>query len=307
MPIAPSESPTALLAVDWGTSALRGALLDTDGQVVEERAFERGITTVAPGGFAAVFDECFGDWLGTRAPLCLIAGMAGSRQGWQEAPYCPCPAGFDELARHLHWVEPGRIAIVPGLSCRPETGVPDVMRGEEVQIFGALRLADLHDGLFVLPGTHSKWAMVKSGRVTGFRTYMTGEVYALLSRQSLLARTLDADAPFDGHAFAEGVRSARQGPSLLHTAFGARTRALFGLSDAAALASYLSGLVIGEELRAQSDAAQMLQAPLQLIGSAALCLRYAAACQVLGWPCQVQEAAVGWAGLYALSRTIGRS
>ena len=301
---APGSAPPALLALDWGTSALRGALLDESGQVLAERTFDRGIRSVEAGTFPAVFAECFGDWLGARVHRCLIAGMAGSQQGWQEAPYCPCPAGFDELARHLHWIEPGRIAIVPGLSCQPETGVPDVMRGEEVQIFGALQLSALTDGLFVLPGTHSKWALVRDGRVTGFRTYMTGEFYALLSRQSLLARTLDAEAPFDGHAFAEGVRRARQGPSLLHTAFGARTRALFGLSDAAALASYLSGLVIGEELRAQADAAQMLEAPLQLVGSAALCLRYAAACQVLGWPCQVQDSAVGWAGLHALSRTI---
>jgi 2-dehydro-3-deoxygalactonokinase len=301
------NEPATLLALDWGTSALRGALLDAEGQVIEERAFDRGIHTVAPGAFQAVFIECFGDWLDVRAPHCLIAGMAGSRQGWQEAPYCPCPAGFDELGRHLHWIAPGRIAIVPGLSCHPETGVPDVMRGEEVQIFGALQLSALSEGLFVLPGTHSKWALVRDGRVTGFRTYMTGEFYALLAHQSLLARTVEADAPFDGTAFADGVRRARQGPSLLHTAFGARTRALFGLSNAAALASYLSGLVIGEELRAQADTAQMLQAPLQVIGSAALCLRYAAACQVLGWPCQVHDATVGWAGLHALSRTIAWS
>ena len=101
---------------------------------------------------------------------------AGSRQGWAEAPYVACPAGPDELAQHLHWIERGRIAIVPGLS-DTQTDVPDVMRGEEVQIFGAMRLSGLAEGLFVLPGTHSKWATVRGGRVVGFRTFMTGEIY----------------------------------------------------------------------------------------------------------------------------------
>ena len=104
-----------LLAVDWGTSSLRGALLDPQGRVVEVRTFARGILTVPPGGFPAVFETCFGDWTKAEDILCLIAGMAGSQQGWMQAPYCPCPAGFDEIASQLTWIQPGRIAIVPGL------------------------------------------------------------------------------------------------------------------------------------------------------------------------------------------------
>ena len=127
-----------LLAIDWGTSSLRGALLDARGQVLDERGAPRGIMTVAPGEFPAVLRDTFGDWL-QRCDLTLICGMAGSRQGWVEAPYCACPAGFADVTRQLAWVEPGRIAIVPGLSCEHD-GAPDAMRGEETQVFGALQL-----------------------------------------------------------------------------------------------------------------------------------------------------------------------
>ena len=125
------------------------------------------------------------------------------------------------------------------------------MRGEEVQIFGAIQLTGVTTGMFVLPGTHNKWATVRDGRVTGFRTCMTGEFYALLSRHSILARTLEADAPLDEPAFLRGVACAANGEGLLHNAFGVRTLGLFGRMSAAASASYLSGVLIGEELRTQ--------------------------------------------------------
>ena len=167
-----------LLALDWGTSSLRGALLAADGTVMAERSFARGILTVEKGGFAALFDSLFGDWMQPDT-LCLIAGMAGSQQGWLEAPYCPCPAGFAEIAAGLVWVEHNRIAIVPGLRIEKQ-GIPDVMRGEETQVFGALQQLGLRDARMVLPGTHSKWVTVTDCRVTDFSTWMTGEFYALL-------------------------------------------------------------------------------------------------------------------------------
>ena len=112
---------TSLVAVDWGTSSLRGARLDSHGQVLEERSFDRGIMTVPAGQFAPVFEACFADWISASGTLCLISGMAGSRQGWIEAPYCECPAGFDEVAAKLAWITDApagwRIAVVPGLSC----------------------------------------------------------------------------------------------------------------------------------------------------------------------------------------------
>ena len=270
-----------LVAVDWGTSSLRGALIAADGTVREERSDTRGILAVPAGGFPAVFEALFGDWMRESGARCLISGMAGSKQGWVEAPYCACPAGRVEVGRSIIAIDaiPGqRIAMVPGLRDEHD-GVPDVMRGEEVQIFGALSLLGRDEGLFVLPGTHNKWATVKKGRVTGFRTFMTGEFYALLSQHSILARTLDASAPLDEAAFVEGVTRADNGQGLLHNAFGARTLALFERMPRAELASYLSGLLIGEELRTQS-----LQAAgeVVLIGSPALTQRYALALRASG-------------------------
>lgn len=285
-----------LVAVDWGTSSLRAALLDHGGRVLDERSHPRGILTVEAGGFGKLFDDLFGDWMRRPGSRCLISGMAGSRQGWVEAPYCPCPAGLPELRAKIIEIEAGRIAVVPGLSDMHD-GVPDVMRGEEVQIFGAMTLTGVRDGLFVLPGTHSKWASVKNGLIAGFRSFMTGEFYALLSRHSILARTLDPSAPLDEAAFLEGLSSARNGQGLLHNAFGARTLALFDRMPAAELSSYLSGVLIGEELRTQSVHAA---SDVVLVGSAELCRRYELALQLAGSKARSLGSEATWAGLHAL-------
>ena len=284
-----------LIAVDWGTTSLRGARLDEAGRVLEEKAAPLGILNVPNGDFAGVFAAQFSDWMKDGA-RCLISGMAGSRQGWAEAPYVACPAGLDELAKHLLWIAPGRIAIVPGLS-DTQDDVPDVMRGEEVQIFGAMRLAGLSDGLFVLPGTHSKWATVRGGKVVGFGTFMTGEVYGLFSQHSILARTLDAGAPLDAAAFRRGVARAGNGAGLLHDAFGVRALALFDRLSPAESASYLSGLLIGEEL-----GRQMLVAggEVNVIGATALVERYALALEERGAKVRTFGAEATWVGLRAL-------
>jgi len=289
-----------LLAVDWGSSSLRGALLDADGAALEERAFPRGILTVEAGSFPDVFQSCFGDWM-TPGTLCLISGMAGSKQGWREAPYCACPAGFDAIAAALEWVELGRIAIVPGLSM-DKNGVPDVMRGEETQIFGALQLLGLGDARLVLPGTHSKWAIVTGRKVTDFSTWMTGELYALLRRQSILARMLPEDEPApDAAAFDQGVARALAGPGLLNTAFSTRTLSLFGRMATEALPSYLSGLVIGEELKSQR---LPRGEPVVVMGAEALTARYEQALAQLGVPVQRVGAGATWRGLRAIADTL---
>ena len=290
-----------LIAIDWGTSSLRGAQLGAEGQVLATREFARGILSVPPGQFAAVLDELFGDWMTAPDALCLISGMAGSRQGWQEAPYCPCPAGFAELGQHLLWLQPGRIALVPGLSCLGQDTLqtPDVMRGEEVQIFGALRLAGRDTATLVLPGTHSKWAQIENARVTRFSTFMTGELYALLSQHSILGKTLDLNGAFNEAAFLQGVDQSQTTGSVLHQLFAVRTLGLFERLPAAALPSYLSGLLIGEELRTQNRPAT--QGPLILIGSDSLTMRYTLALRHLGIDCQSHGAEATWAGLFALA------
>ena len=302
-PDMPSQltKPAEWVMVDWGTSTLRGALLSAQGEVLQERAFAQGILTVPDGGFAAVFAERFGDWMAESHRRCLISGMAGSRQGWQEAPYCLCPAGFAELGRHLLWLEPGRIALVPGLSCMAVDAMktPDVMRGEEVQIFGALQLAQRDSATLVLPGTHSKWVQVHSGRVTEFKTFMTGEIFALLSQHSILAKTLDLNGALDVATFLQGIEHSQQASSVLHSLFAVRTLGLFERLPAAALPSYLSGLLIGEELRSQAVSTETV--PLILIGSDALKLRYTLALQHLNLASHSWGAEATWAGLFALA------
>lgn len=300
-----------LLAVDWGTSSLRGALVDASGQVLEERSFPRGILAVQAGEFGHVFHYCFSDWL-TRGLVrrVLISGMAGSKQGWIEAPYCACPAGFADVAARVVPIQDPTltlpIAIVPGLSCEHagpgnHGSVPDVMRGEEVQIFGAMLRGSLQEGHFVLPGTHNKWARVQDGQVRAFRTTMTGEFYALLSQHSLLAKSIAPDAPFDEGAFLRGLAQAELGAGLLHNAFTTRSLALFERMAAPALTSYLSGLLIGEEVRAQPlERGQQVV----LIGTPALTQRYALALAPRGVVCSTLGAEATWSGLYALSRVL---
>ncbi|MCE2781775.1 2-dehydro-3-deoxygalactonokinase [Limnohabitans sp.] len=293
--------PRPLIAIDWGTSSLRGARLGDNGQVLESREFPRGILTVPPGQFESVCHELFGDWMQAPGALCLISGMAGSRQGWQEAPYCPCPAGFAELGQHLLWLQPGRIALVPGLSCTGQDDMqsPDVMRGEEVQIFGALQLSGRDNATLVLPGTHSKWVHVDSRRVAQFQTFMTGEVFALMSQQSILGKTLDLNGAFNEATFLQGVDQSQQAGGVLHHLFAVRTLGLFDRLSAAQLTSYLSGLLIGEELRTQTVHAD--SDPVILIGSETLTQRYSLALQHLGIACQCHGAEATWAGMFALS------
>jgi 2-dehydro-3-deoxygalactonokinase len=294
-----------LVAVDWGSSSLRAALLDVDGTVVDERSTEDGMLSVARTGFDAVFETAFGDWMDVAGTRCLMAGMVGSRQGWVEADYVPCPSGLDDFVAHLRPVGAASrrsrdIAIVPGASCRRD-GVPDVLRGEEVKVLGVLELLETDTAVVVSPGTHCKWMTVENGRLASFATAMTGEVYALFRRHSILARGMppESEDELDGAAFDDGVRRALDGCNLLQTAFGVRTLSLFGELPAAALASYLSGLVIGDELRCR---------PLEgvdavaLVGAPALTDRYARAlahCRVAVR--SFDEGAV-WRGLWAIDR-----
>jgi len=292
-----------LIGVDWGTSSLRVARIDERGEAIEERSSPRGTLTVGPGEFPAVLHDACGDWLAQERAMALVSGMAGSRQGWIEAAYVPCPAGFDEVASRLAWVEPGRIGIVPGLSSHHD-GVPDVLRGEETQVFGALALLQLSELTAVLPGTHSKWVRVAAGRIDGFATFMTGEVYALLRHQSILARTMETqgDELLDEEAFCAGITRAMKAGSLLKGAFSARTLSLFDLLPARSGASYLSGLVIGEELRSQQFA--LPNAEVVVIAGTELARRYELALRFAGMRPRCVGSQATWRGLSAIARQL---
>jgi 2-dehydro-3-deoxygalactonokinase len=276
-----------MIAIDWGTSSFRAYRLDAHGGILESRASNQGILNVAPGQFPRVLEEQIRGWQET--PI-VMSGMVGSRQGWVEVPYVQCPAGFDEIAAKLvkvSWANRDGW-IVPGLSCSGTAGVPDVMRGEETQILGCGV-----DGTICLPGTHSKWVQVRKARIERFSTSMTGEVYAVLKQHSILGRMMEEGAP-DAGAFAEGVGRSGEAGGLLHHLFGVRTRGLMGNLSAAASASYLSGMLIGHELRSQ-DAKQV-----HLLGAPALAALYQQAAAVLAIETRTLDANAAVRSLYRL-------
>lgn len=239
-----------MLAIDWGTSSFRAYRLDASGRVVESRSSPRGILSVQEGRFPEVLEAEAGDWIKAGEQPIVMSGMIGSRQGWAEAPYAECPAGFEEIAAGLKEVRwnSQHAWIAPGLTCKDESGVRDVMRGEEVQILGTLDELGSGEHWLCLPGTHSKWVRVRNRRIEHFSTYMTGEVFGVLKAHSILGRMMRGDDP-DMEAFAEGIERSAQPRGLLHHLFGVRARALFGELPEKSSASYLSGILIGHELR----------------------------------------------------------
>jgi 2-dehydro-3-deoxygalactonokinase len=285
-----------VIAVDWGTSSLRAYRLDGQGRILEQREAPKGILSVAAGQFPRVLAEQIAGW---NDPLILMSGMVGSRQGWTEVPYVQCPAGPENFAAHLKKVEgaAGAVWIVPGLSCVDSSGVPDVMRGEETQLLGVLD--DLPANAVVcLPGTHSKWVQVHDRTIESFSTYMTGELFAVLRQHSLLGRMME-EGPADEASFAAGVARSGEEGGLLHHLFGVRTLGLFGELSPKASPSYLSGLLIGHELRCAGGD------EFHLLGSAGLAAAYQQGAALLGITCRMLDAQAAARGLFTLGKEIG--
>jgi 2-dehydro-3-deoxygalactonokinase len=234
----------------------------------------------------------------------VLSGMIGSRQGWVEAPYLAWPVGIEDLARALTPVTTatGRdVRIVPGVKWIGRDGVPDVMRGEETQIFGALQPPEAGRRVFVLPGTHSKWVVTEDGRIERFATYMTGEVFAVLSGHSILGALMDDGDGDDPDAFTLGVERARAPGGLLHHLFGVRTLGLFGDLPPSGLRSYLSGLLIGHEAIAAAGEAAGFEGGVRVIASERLGRLYARALGALGLEATVTSGAVAAHGLWRIA------
>ncbi|ACC71790.1 2-dehydro-3-deoxygalactonokinase [Paraburkholderia phymatum] len=286
-----TASHAALIALDWGTTSLRAYLFDAHGAVLDTRASTAGIMNLprpaAEGGFDAAFDAVVGAWLDGNSGLPVIAaGMVGSAQGWKEAPYVNAPASVDALVAGIVRVQTARgvpLNIVPGVLQNGD--LPNVMRGEETQIFGALACAGASaasKGMLIgLPGTHAKWVMVRDAKIERFDTFMTGEVFAALSEHTILGRTMITPDRPDTASFLRGVQVARdQGKAgVLATIFSTRTLGLTGQLAREQQPDYLSGLLIGHELSGLEAALAHRQSTLagnklQLIGNEALCERY---------------------------------
>lgn len=234
------------IAVDWGTTNRRAYRIGRGGTLEAEMEDGKGILSIPAGGFPAAVAEIqarLGVW-----PM-LMAGMVGSNRGWVEAPYVDCPASAADLAAGLRWADPDRVAIVPGVAYRADDAA-DVMRGEEVQIVGAVAAGLVAaDGLICHPGTHNKWVTVTGGCIFAFRTVMTGEVFSLLKGQSILADLLSEPVHI-GPAFESGVRQGLSGEDLTAELFSIRARVLLGKAPREDASSYASGLLIGTDLKA---------------------------------------------------------
>ena len=236
----------SIIGVDWGSTHVRAFRFDDAGGVIETRHSDRGAAGLAKDAFESAAEDLLAGWLTGSADKIVICGMAGSREGWIEAPYLACPTSLRTLSKGLVHV-PGAMPalIVPGLCTVDPGGVHDVLRGEETQIAGAQGGGD---ACFITPGTHSKWIELRDGVISRFHTYMTGEFFKLLSTRSVLARTLEVDAAFDPAAFEQGAMRGLQGDALTKTAFAVRAQSLFNALTPGGAACYLSGLLIGSEI-----------------------------------------------------------
>lgn len=301
---------TALIAIDWGTTSARAYRVDATGEVIASRSADLGIQRVTGGAFGEALDALLGDWRSDPVPR-IACGMIGSRQGWAEAPYVDCPADLAALGKRLARTPGGELAIVAGALCRDAAGVPDVMRGEETQLLGAIAPDESHV-LAVLPGTHSKWALVEHGVLVAFATFMTGELFAILLQHSILGRlavgSVPNAAPVDDAAFTAGLERGLGSGGLAHTIFGARALALVGELEPTRIRDWLSGVLIGHEIEgarkwAGDHAVDMSR--VRVVGAEAMAERYVAALAHAGVVATCGDANAAARGLWLIAKRGG--
>lgn len=257
------------IALDWGTSNVRAYAIDAAGQIVAEATSDKGMGQLQPDQFEPTLMELIGPWLESDTVRKIYAcGMVGARGGWQEAIYGKVPFAVDrelnltKVATHDPRLN---VHIVPGLcQSMPE----DVMRGEETQIFGFMRQHPDFAGTIILPGTHSKWVEVRDRQVTGFKTYMTGEMFNLLSEQSVV-RLSTATKGWDGDAFIAGVNDATDHPQdFTNLVFSLRAKSLLAGLTPVQSRSMLSGLLMGMEIKSGMNSFSTAQ--VAIVGGAKL-------------------------------------
>lgn len=241
---------SAYIAIDWGTTNRRIFCLNSSGGIVETFRDEKGVLAIEPHQYSSEIADIRAR-LGDLPVLC--AGMVGSNRGWVELPYVSAPCGVEDLAGGAHHMDAERVTIIPGVRCSGGDHV-DVMRGEEVQFLGAATANMVpEDALLCQPGTHCKWARIKDGKIIWFRTAMTGEMFALLQKYSLLSAQMNAQTSVDAD-FLRGVSDSKDG-DILHRLFGVRADHVSGQNSIGNTSAYVSGLLIGTDVRsALSDA-----------------------------------------------------
>jgi 2-dehydro-3-deoxygalactonokinase len=299
------DTAATFIAGDWGTSHLRLMLCAADGTPLE--SCQGPGAAASRGRFAEVFDALTSGWRQHGAIPTLLCGMAGSTFGWQEAAYLRCPQGLAGLADRLLTVRPD-VHIVPGLICTNVLGAPDVMRGEETQLLGALALEPaLARGrqLLCMPGTHTKWVSLDDGVVQQFLTVPTGELFRMLCDHSVLVR--DRDTPVEHHDddFVRGLEQAVSlaGVPLLHQLFQARSRRLDGELTALGAPAWTSGLLIGADVAGALPLLPDREPVVTLIATGPLTTLYAQALARHGRPSRsIAGEGASLAGLASIQR-----
>jgi 2-dehydro-3-deoxygalactonokinase len=271
-------------AIDWGTSTFRLWILDADGNVLAERRSDDGLQAIGGReGFPGVMESHLAETGAPDALPVIVCGMAGSRQGWVEARYLDTPAPLGSVVESAVRVEgiSRDVRILPGVAQR-DPDHPDVIRGEETQLLGALA-SGIESGLFCMPGTHSKWVALKAGTIEAFATYMTGELFGLLSRQSILAHAIDGTkVEPDNPDFLPAVAAGLSRPEdIANRIFEARPSQLLGFAPVGSGAARLSGALIGTEIAGARARFGRLDR-VHLIASGSLSKLYARALEATG-------------------------
>jgi len=297
-----SEAPV-LIGVDWGTSSFRAYLINAEGGVIDSISTPEGILSVNENDFESTFERLIGHWLqGYPALPIVLSGMITSRNGWFEIDYVPVPAEIFELASAMvefETIKGRKLHFATGLAILDDGKTPDVMRGEETELIGQFCQHD-SDGIFLLPGTHSKWVRVEDRRILEFETYMTGEVFALLKQHSILGKFMTADS-HSAEAFDRGVKwRAESSHSILHTLFSVRTLPLFEQMATQDVADYLSGLLIAEEIMGALATRQAIS-EVTVIGRGDLADRYCRALELMGKSATVVDQGLVARGHYELA------
>lgn len=274
----------ALIAIDWGSSSFRAFLLSGDGRILEQRRSNKGAFQITE--YENTLAEMCGSWLADNGNLPIrMGGSIGSRNGWQETGYIECPVAPHDMKEAFVPVENSLgwdIAVLPGVSVTSGMAECDVMRGEEIQIFGAMQLLNQENGWFCLPGTHSKWCRVEKGQIVGISSFLTGEMYALLMKDGSLS-SLVTTKDYDESAFRAGLQAIGQRQNLLKLLFRARAGVLLDQYQADQLPSFLSGALIGYEIDHAVDVLNTAEGVV-IVASAELATRYQLALQERAQP-----------------------
>jgi 2-dehydro-3-deoxygalactonokinase len=298
--------------VDWGTTSFRAALVSLAGTVLAQIETPEGIQLIPDRAYEPVLMRALEGWFAAHGPLPVVAlGMITSRTGWVEVPYVCCPARAADLAAGTFrqtLPNGAKLIFLAGLTDPARKPFADVMRGEETQILG---FGVARDATLVLPGTHSKWARLRSGAIESFQTFVTGEIFALLSQHSFIAKAgAGQNDPPDWAAFDRGVAEAASegayADAFLSLLFSARTGMLAGALGASQILDYVSGLVIGHEFReARGQGWFKTGDAIGIVGNDELNLRYGKVAQAFGLRVLDGGEGAAIAGAMVLCRLLG--